>query len=488
MNVDNENKPYGTRNEAASSQYTERKDIKVEPYATQKTTPNYGVATAEIHPTENVHRETTYKQQTTYPQEHQTRVQRGWSQYDTDLFKNPVVATLLGLSLALFLMSLSHFLPSFHLPRLHWGHSDKSLVEKDQYDYQRYGARDNDYWRDRNYDQQQWRHRDQWRSDQHPEHRDSGWRWFGRGRDSHDQHYYDEHPQSQSRWGRWFGRGREQHPEEYTRQGAEMMNEARDKASGMYQNAKDSIYDTAESVYEKARDNIPGMNYMMGSRQGSGGGYYPSSNSWTDEASRQACNTAERVRDYACGYNTGSQNQGRFFQSGQGIMDNVRQAGERAKGNARYAQDQMEESRESIAKRASELYEAARKQAGDVIQAAKETVTYPVNAAMDTAKAAKDAVKDTVNSNVQSAKDTVRDAKDSVQSTGEAANSRFQAVKDTVTGAAESVKEKVAGVYETVKEHTPGFGSGSDSTSETVCTGENCKNTKAQIKVEVREV
>lgn len=510
MNVqENEPKPYGTRNEAGS-QFTERKDIKVEPYATQNVTPTYGGS--EVYPAGQTRVETTTKQQT-YPQQQQetrqTRVQRGWSQYDTDQLKNPVVATILGLSLALFLMSLTHFLPSMHMPHMprmfSSSHQDRSLVDKDNYDYQRYGARDNDYWRDRNYQEKEYRPRSQWREEEHhPESRwrlfgrgrheeheehpsQSGWRWFGRGR--HEEH--EEHP-SQSGW-RWFGRGRheehEEHPSQsgwrwFGRKQPEMRQQAqemaydyaRDKASGMYQNAKD----TAGSFYEKARDAIPGMGYMTSS--GGSGGNYPSVGTFKDEAQRQACQTAERVRDYACGYDSGSSRGGSsYFPSGQRMMEDARYAGHKVADNARYAQEQMQESSESIQRRASDLYEAARQRANDVLQTAKDTVTYPVNAAKDAAMNTAQAAKETVLKTGDIAKDTTSTVTDTV-------SGATQAVKDTVTGATQAVKDTVTGVYETVKEHTPGFGSG--STEEANCVGDNChlKSSKAQIKVEVREV
>jgi hypothetical protein len=507
--LDTEPKPYGTRNDVDTrNQFSERRDVKVEPYATSNVTPSQST---EVHP--NLPREATVKttvytqhaeapQQQHYQTTQQSRVQRRVTQYDIDQLKNPVVATILGLSLALLLLSLTHMLPSLHMPHLFGRSQDKSVDRSyDNYAWQRHGGQD-----------QQW-------MEDHPQRRS----WFGWGRKNQD--YSDEHPQRRS----WFGWGRNRDSdndysysrkqERYFERPSEMVEDARDRASGVYERMKepfenmyDNAKDTAESAYYRAKEYLPGQGYQT---RGGGRDDYPgwsSIRNFKDEAAHQACQTAERAAEYACGFDQPQQQSNSWFggrgswfrgrsnsermyddarSTGNRMYYNARDAGDRSYENARYAKDRAyhdaryagnraQETAEDVQYRAQNLYEAAKQRAADALNMAKDTVTYPVNVAKDVVNSAKDTVvnskeqaKDTASSSIYNAKDTVAGA--------------AQAVRDTVMGAGEAVRNAASSTIQTVKDHTPDL---TGHTTTETCTGENCniRNPRAQVKVEVREL
>jgi hypothetical protein len=192
--------------------------------------------------------------------------------------------------------------------------------------------------------------------------------------------------------------------------GKDTLESAKDRASEMYSNAKESVESTGQHIYNKARDAVAG---------GSGDSFYASS-SITDEARRAACRTAERARDIAC-------------QTGDFAPD----AGS------------------SIQNKASEIYEAAKARAAAMLEAAKNTVTYPVNAAADSLSQTTESAKDSASSTFQAAKDTVTHTGDNVR---DAASSTFQAARDTVAGAAGTMKGAAESAKEAVKDTVVGAG------------------------------
>jgi len=404
--------------------------------------------------------------------------------WDMDQLKNPLVATALGITLALLLLSLSH------LPKTlsHWwsgGKEDQSMMR--QYDSY-------DSWR--NYPQHEHMDRDRSYMD-----RDRGYGWNVREKAS------DLYHNVRDTVARPF-----RHAErDVRREGDSLYQRARDSVMGSDYDRHDMRRE-GESLYQRARDTVMG---------GSGDSYYPSG-SITEEARRAACRTAEKARDLACDYSGSSSWGGRNTMDyardrGQDLMDKGRETYENVRGQARDAMDnarwqardtmdsarwQTRDTQDTVANKAQSIYEQAKARAAEMLESAKQTVTYPVNVAQDAAtrtqEAARDAARgarDTVvnteerargaaGSTIQAAKDTVVGAKEAVKDTVLGAG---EAVKDTVLGAGQAVRDTVVGAGQAVKEKlTPSDSENVDANLDV--HGDNIRRGPTKVKVEVQEL
>jgi len=402
--------PYGNRNEAevrstnpsqtTAYQQGSRSDVEVKPYGSSE------------HQYQQQQRETLLKPQQQYS--YSTTTHQRTSPINVENLKNPLLATALGVTLALLLLSLAQIPKTIS----HWWHGKEhdSSVQKSYEYYPREWSREREYYpRDRD---REW-NRDQQR-EYYPRERDS---WRDTGRE-----------------GSWRAG-------EMYQAGKDTLYQAKDKASQMYENARDSVAQTGENLYQRARDTVTG---------GSGGGYYRGG--YTEEDKGIACRTAERARDMACSRDSSSwgrdnsyyRDQGRdMYERGRDTVDYARDRGRETMDSARYAARDTQD-------RAQGMYETAKQRASDMLQRTKETVTYPVNAARDTLEATGERARETTGSTIQAAKDTVMHAaeavkdtvvgaKDTVLGVGETARNvaanTVQGVKDTVTGTAEKVRD-----------------------------------------------
>jgi len=393
--------------------------------------------------------------------------------WDMDQLKNPLVATALGITLALLLLSLSH------LPKTlsHWwsgGKEDQSMMR--QYDSY-------DSWR--NYPQHEHMDRDRSYMD-----RDRGYGWNVREKAS------DLYHNVRDTVARPF-----RHAErDVRREGDSLYQRARDSVMGSDYDRHDMRRE-GESLYQRARDTVMG---------GSGDSYYPSG-SITEEARRAACRTAEKARDLACDYSGSSSWGGRNTMDyardrGQDLMEKGRETYENVRGQARDTMDsarwQARDTQDTVANKAQSIYEQAKARAAEMLESAKQTVTYPVNVAQDAAtrtqEAARDAARgarDTVvnteerargaaGSTIQAAKDSVVGAKEAVKDTVLGAG---EAVKDTVLGAGQAVRDTVVGAGQAVKEKlTPSDSENVDANLDV--HGDNIRRGPTKVKVEVQEL
>jgi hypothetical protein len=430
--------PYGQKNETVGSAPPSsgfniggsRADVEVKPYGTQDVglnKPQRVATTTTVRPLSN------------------------------EQWRNPLMATLLGITLALTLLSLSY------LPRAisglwhwgtHWGHSTPSDLQSKTYD-----AYDSVT---RGYPQELAKEKD---------------RVYQQGKDMYDQ-----------------GKNMyEQRKDQMYRATVDTVESARDKAAGMVNNVKESMETPRDSLYDRAKQT--GENILHAAKET----IYPSSGtSMTQEAKRVACQTAQKARDTACeGVNMGGSWRG---------MDAMESARDAAYNEAQQA---------------AGVFEQAKQRASDILEHAKDTVTYPLYAAKEaaaatgeriqaardnvihTGEAAKDRVEGTAAQTVQAAKDTLQGAQDTLTNAGQAAKDTVlgagQAAKDTVVGAGQAAKDTVVGAGQAAKDTVVGAGQAAKDMAsntlhgmkDTVTGATNSKDDNrgpTRVKVEVQEL
>lgn len=239
--------------------------------------------------------------------------------------------------------------------------------------------------------------------------------------------------------------------------GKETLDQARNKASEVLSSVKETVQSTGESMYNAATGGT-----------GSTGGFGSTIESGLNTAQQAACNTADRARDIACNPSkyTGSAKD-TIESTRQQAMDSVESAKNTVESARQAAMDTASETTESVRNRASEIYENARQKAADMLEAAKHTMTYPLHKTQETGEAvvesAKESVtnvRDSVENTAEQAKDSVLGAgervKDSVLGAGQRVKDTVTGAKDTVLGAGERVKDTVLGAGERVKDTVTG--------------------------------
>jgi hypothetical protein len=409
---------------------------------------------------------------------------------DMDTLKNPLVATALGITLALLLLSLSH------LPKMvggWFGHHDKdySVARRDYDVYDRpYGPNSHSFGR----------------QDSHlfENARDSVYHAKDRAEDMY-YHAKDAILPRES----LFSRARHavmgsryQQPSRYQQE---------DHHESLLERARNAIpfrgrnrhYEEEEdrTLYERARDMLPHQQQQRAREAESlvqrarnavgmgGGDSYNSGGSYVDEARHAACRTAERARDIACDFSSGSSGPG-LMERGREYLDSARyqardavenakyqarDAAENAKYQARDAMYQARDAQDTVASRAQSYYEQAKARAADVL----DTVTYPIRATQDTVERAKETVVGTAGSSMQAAKDAAYNTKETVKNV---AGDAIHGVKDTVAG----VKDTVVGAGQAVKDKlTP---SGNNDADITINGQGNGHRGPTKVKVEVQEL
>jgi len=263
--------------------------------------------------------------------------------------------------------------------------------------------------------------------------------------------------------------------------GKDSVEQARDKASGMYTNLKEKVQSTGESIYNTAVGGSGGSGYTV--------------ESGLNSAQQAACNTAERVRDIAC-------NPSKYKDS---MKESAESAKQSAMDTASSTGESIRKTADDAASKASGIYETAKQKASEMFDAAKHTVTYPLHSAQDAAESAyesakgtmddardklgetRDAAKDTARSAFYTAGDTVTQAKDKVVGAGEA-------VKDTIVGAGESAKNAVGDAFSRAKDTVTSTG---EKLKDTVSRHDDTRYVKEErvvqkpgqtkIKVEVQD-
>jgi len=466
---DVEVRPYGTKNEVGSVErgtattsveikppYGSRQEVEVRP--AQQSSSSGGQRTdVEVRPYGNTETLLKPQQQQQYTSYQQSTTQR--PAFDVNSLKNPLLATAMGITLALMLLSLSH------VPKMvsHWwqGDRDRSLMKQyDSYDtYSRgypgqHGHYEESHWRGptdlyyagKNKASQMFNNVKE--TVEYPfeaayhRARDAVVPRSWRSEDRNERYYRDERDYSRSR------------DREYGPRGESMYERAKDYIPGartgesMYERAKDYIPGArGESMYERAKDYIPGArgesmyerakDYAAGS-----GGSYSGGNSLTEEARRAACRTAEKARDMACDYNSNSWGGG-----GRDTMDYARERGRDALDSARYQYENARYQARDASWKAQDMYENAKNRAADLVESAKDTVTYPVRAAQDAMSRSGEAARDTASNTYERAKDTVVNTEERARGV---AGSTFQAAKDTLYNAKEAVKDTVLGAKDSV--------------------------------------
>jgi hypothetical protein len=391
--------------------------------------------------------DTVYKPQQQYQSYSQ---QSSTSVPALEQLKNPLVATALGITLALMLLSLSH-LPKmvgswFH----HKDHHDQSLMRQDYNTY------------DRGYQ----RHPMDRQDSMYQNARDSVYHAKDRAEDMY-YHAKDAVLPRESMWSRWTHR----HPQQSRYQ----QDEEEEHRETMWQRARHAMpfsgyrsrqqqHHEEESLLQRARDMMPSARHQESRESllqrardavGMGGEGSYSSNSYLDEARRGACRTAERARDIACDFSGSSS----YGSSGPSLMDRGRDAVDSARYHARDAVDSARHQArdasyraqhyndETVAQKAQSLYEQAKQRAADMVESVKDTVTYPLQAAKDTVQDTQGRARETVGATTQAAKDSAYNAKEAVKGTvqgaGDAVKNAATGVKDAVVGAGQAVKDKL---------------------------------------------
>jgi gas vesicle protein len=429
MSHDVEVKPYGTKNLAGSIPVPEKVTTTVE------VKPPYGQRNVdEVRPLgarSDIEVKPYGTSEHQIPRESLLKPRAASRPLDLSQFRNPLMATALGITLALLLWSLSH------LPRMisGWWHPDHSL----QYKQSAYDTV-------RSYGQDAAREM----------RRDT--------RDMRDQASY--------RAGEVYQTGKD------------TLDSAKDKASQMYNNAKESVEATGQQIYDKAKQ----------AAGGSGDSYY-SSSSLTDEARRAACRTAERARDIACQTGDYAPREETFLHRVGDVQNKASEIYEAAKSRAAEMLEAAKNTvtypvigtADTISRTTERVVQTGENAAGATYQAAKDKVVQTGDSVRDAASSTFQAAKDTV----RGAAETVMGSKDTVKDTVLGAG---EAVKDTLVGAGETLKHAAASTAQGVKDTVVGAGQavretvvghGSESDKEYI-TREARGPTK--IKVEVQEL
>jgi len=395
-------KPYGQQNIGGSISVPEVKTtIEVKPPAGQSSFYGAGRGDVEVKPygtsEQQLPRETLLKPRTSRPFEQ---------------LKNPLVATVLGITLALLLWSLSH------VPRMVTGWWHGPTLQQKTYDAY-----------------------------------DSVTRQYPR----------DVKHQASARAGEVYQAGKD------------TVESAKDKASEKLQNAKDYVESTGESIYNKVTGGSGGSYYPSDSLTDEArraacrtaerardiacqtGDYAPGVRDSLNAASRSAEDAASNVQSKAS----------EIYEAAKLKASEILEA---AKNTVTYpvhaATDSVVHTGEAVVDRASATYEAAKDTVLGAAGSVKDSVVGTKDAVKDSVLGAKDSVVGTgemlknaasLGSTVQSAKDTVVGAGEAVKN---AASNTIQGVKDTVTGAAQAVRDATTSsshseTHEVVRERGP---------------------------------
>jgi hypothetical protein len=487
---DVEVRPYGTQSQTgslstSSTTPVQRNEVEVRPSGARVDAQVF-VAQGEgrrtdvdVKPYSLNSEEQFYKPQQQYQYSQTTR--QTTRPLDMDTLKNPLVATALGITLALLLLSLSH------LPKMvggWFGHHDKdySVARRDYDVYDRpYGPNSHAFGR----------------QDSHlyENARDSVYHAKDRAEDLY-YHAKDAIPTKEG----LFNRARHavmgsryQQPSRYQQEEhhESFLERARNAIPFRGRNRHIEEEEEDRSMYQRARDMLPHQQQQRAREAetlvqrarnavGMGGGdSYNSGGSYVDEARHAACRTAERARDIACDFSSGSSGPG-LMERGREYLDSARyqarDAAENAKYQARDAMYQARDAQDTVASRAQSYYEQAKARAADVL----DTVTYPIRATQDTVERAKETVVGSAGSSMQAAKDAAYNTKETVKNV---AGDAIHGVKDTVAG----VKDTVVGAGQAVKDKlTPSGNNDADITINGQGNGQHRGPTK--VKVEVQEL
>jgi vacuolar-type H+-ATPase subunit H len=436
--------PYGQKNELATPLPTNtpppastfsiggsRTDVEVKPLGTQ---------------------ETLIKPQRTVA----TNVQRPMN---LEQWKNPLMATLLGITLALTLLSLS-YLPRAISGAWHWGTSwlpgwrSHELQPKS---YDAYDSVTKSYMHDM-------------------------------ARPAQDSIYQQ---------GKQVYTSTVESVQNAKDQAANAINSARDTGESLYEQAKE----TGERVLERAKSTV-----LPGS-------------SMTTEARRAACKTAQKAMDAACdGVDMSSSWRGSNVMDD--ARASAQQASQQAAGVFEQAKmrasDILEHAKDAVMYPLHAAQQTA-SATGDRVQAAKDTITnaganvrdnvrdnaqYASNRASDAASATINTAKDTINQAentllnakdsvlgaTQKATDTVLGAgqavKDTVLNAGQAAKDAAVGAKDTIVGAGQAAANAASNTVHNVKESVTGMASSHGNVDTTTTTGRG----PTRVKVEVQEL
>jgi vacuolar-type H+-ATPase subunit E/Vma4 len=406
---------------------------------------------------------------------------------DLEQLKNPLVATALGITLALLLLSLSH------LPKMvshMFGHKEDHSVARSWDSYDRAYGRG---------------HLDR-QDSMYQNARDS----VNYAKDRAEDIYYHAKDavtprESLLHRARNAVMGGRRIPEEEHHES--LLQRARDYLPGRHAHEDVRRYtpEEHESILQRARDYLPGrhrhedaslLDRARDAVRGGSGDSYRNTGSYVDSAQRAACRTAERARDIACDFSGSSSWSPNIVERGREAIDNARYQARDAMDNARYqARDAVNSARynardtqDTVADRAQSIYEQAKARAADMLESAKDTVTYPVRAAQDTVERVRETARDTVietqerargsaGSTIQAAKDSVYNAKEAVKDTvlgaGETVKNVAGGVKDTVVGAGQAVKDRLTPSQDSADINVDAHGNGRGPT---------------KIKVEVQEL
>jgi gas vesicle protein len=413
--------PYGQRNTAGIStsvpQVTtsttpsfigSRSDVEVKPFGTQDMADKpQRVATTTVRRTNNI----------------------DW--------KNPLLATLLGITLALTLLSLS-YLPRAISGLWHWG-TDWTHREKS---YDRYPQPREDIYRER---------------ETYRDRRDQSSGIYETAKDTVNS-----------------VKDRVEQTGEY------VYDRARQTGENVYNTAKDAVYRSSSgsltedakqaacNAAEKARDTACNGVNMRGWRDMKDSAYDRATGMYRD-----AMHKGDEVRDTA--YEASDRASGLFDKAKQKAEEVL----EAAKNTVTYpinaAGERIEAARERVMHRGSDLAHDTVSGAENLANSAKDTAYNAGQAAKDTALNAGQAAKDTVLNAGQAAKDTVLNA--------------GQAAKDTVLNVGQAAKEKVFGAGEAARDMAENAKDRvRDTTHSHTHTHETNQRGPTRVKVEVQEM